>query len=208
MAEYLFFTNPMSRGQIARWALHEAGAEYDQVLVDFTAPHPELDAVNPMGKVPTIIHPAVGGDRTVSEAAAICAYLADAHPLAELAPRESERADYHRWMFFAAGPVEQAIVAKSMGWEVPDGRQGMVGFGSLERVLDSLEGHLNANEWVCGERFTMADVYVGSQVDWGLNFKTMPSRPVFEAYAGRLRARDACKAAKAIDNALIEKLRK
>ena len=208
MAEYLFFTNPMSRGQIARWALHEAGAEYDQVLVDFTAPHPELDAANPMGKVPTIVHHAVGGDRTVSEAAAICAYLADAHPLSELAPRESERADYHRWMFFAAGPVEQAIVAKSMGWEVPDGRQGMVGFGSLERVLDTLEGHLDANEWVCGERFTMADVYVGSQVDWGLNFGTMPSRAAFEAYAGRLRERDAYKAAKAIDNQLIGEARK
>ena len=208
MAEYTFFTNPMSRGQIARWALHEAGAAYEQVLVDFAAPHPELDAVNPMGKVPTIVHHAVGGEHAISEAAAICAYLADAHPGAELAPRESERADYHRWMFFAAGPVEQAIVAKSMGWEVPDGRHGMVGFGSLERVLDTLESHLNASEWVCGDRFTMADVYVGSQVDWGLNFGTMPSRPAFEAYAGRLRERDAYKSAKAIDNALIEDSRK
>ena len=207
MAEYTFFTNPMSRGQIARWALHEGGAAYDQVLVDFAAPHPELDAFNPMRKVPTIVHHAVGGDRTISEAAAICAYLADAHPLAELAPRESERADYYRWMFFAAGPVEQAIVAKSMGWEVPQGREGMVGFGSLDRVLDTLEGHLEGGQWVCGERFTMADVYVGSQVDWGLGFGTMPSRPAFEDYAARLRERDAYKAAKAIDNALIEEAR-
>ena len=208
MAEYTFYTNPMSRGQIARWALHEAGADYGQVLVDWANKPGELLAVNPMGKVPTIVHNTVGGDRTVTEAAAICAYLADAHPLAELAPRESERADYYRWMFFAAGPVEQAIVAKSMGWDVPDGRQGMVGFGSLDRVLDTLEGHLDAHEWVCGERFTMADVYVGSQVDWGLNFGTMPSRPAFEAYSGRLRERYAYKAAKAIDNALIEESRK
>ena len=204
MAEYTFFTNPMSRGQIARWALHEAGADYDQVLVDWAAKPGELLAANAMGKVPTLIHHAVGGDRTIAEAAAICAYLADAHPLAELAPRETERADYYRWMFFAAGPVEQAIVAKSMGWGVPEGREGMVGFGSLGRVLDTLEAHLGAGEWVCGERFTMADVYVGSQVDWGLAFGTMPARPAFEAYAARFRARDGYKAAKAIDNQLIE----
>ena len=208
MAEYTFFTNPMSRGQIARWALHEAGADYDQVLVDWANKPGELLAANPMGKVPTLIHHAVGGDRTISEAAAICAYLADAHPLAELAPREAERADYYRWMFFAAGPFEQAIVAKSMGWETPKEREMMVGFGSLDRVLDTLEGHLGSADWVCGERFTMADVYVGSQVDWGLAFGTMPSRPAFEAYAARLRERDGYKAAKAIDNQLIAEAQK
>ena len=208
MAEYTFFTNPMSRGQIARWALHEAGAEYEQVLIDFATPHLELDAANAMGKVPTIVHHAVGGDRTISEAAAICAYLADAHPLAELAPRETERADYYRWMFFAAGPVEQAIVAKAMGWDVPQGREGMVGFGSLDRVLGTLEGQLGRGEWICGERFTMADVYVGSQVDWGLAFGTMPSRPAFEAYAARFRERAGYKTAKAIDNRLIEEASK
>ena len=208
MAEYTFFTNPMSRGQIGRWALHEAGAEYDQVLVDWADKPPEFLAANPMGKVPTIVHHAVGGDRTVSEAAAICAYLADEHPGAELAPRESERADYYRWMFFAAGPVEQAIVSKSMGWDVAKEREMMVGFGSLERVLDTLEGHFDADEWVCGERFTMADVYVGSQVDWGLTFGSIPPRPAFAAYAERLQARDAYKAAKAIDNTLIQEMRK
>ena len=208
MAEYTFFTNPMSRGQIARWALHEAGAEYDQVLVDWANKQPEFLAANPMGKVPTLVHHAIDGDRTVTEAAAICAYLADQHPGAELAPRESERADYYRWMFFAAGPIEQAIVAKSMGWEVAKEREPMVGFGSVERVLDTLEGLFDANEWVCGERFTMADVYVGSQVDWGLTFGSIPPRPAFAAYAERLQARDAYKAAKGIDNTLIQESRK
>ena len=208
MAEYTFFTNPMSRGQIARWALHEAGADYAQVLVPWADKPAELLAANPMGKVPTLIHHAVGGDRTISEAAAICAYLADAHPLSELAPHETERADYYRWMFFAAGPLEQAIVAKSMGWDVPEGREGMVGFGSIDRVLDTLEAHLDENDWVCGERFTMADVYVGSQVDWGLAFGTMPSRPAFEAYAARFRERAGYKAAKAIDNQLIAETQK
>ena len=208
MAEYTFFTNPMSRGQIARWALHEAGAEYDQVLVDWADKPAALLAANPMAKVPTIVHHAVGGDRTVTEAAAICAYLADEHPLHELAPRDSERADYYRWMFFAAGPAEQAIVASSLGWEVSPDREPMVGFGSLTRVLDALEGHFDANEWVCGERFTMADVYVGSQVDWGLTFGTIARRPAFAAYAERLQERDAYKAAKAIDNQLIQEMRK
>ena len=203
MAEYTFFTNPMSRGQIARWALHEAGADYEQVLIGWADKPAELLAANPMGKVPTVIHHAVGGDRTISEAAAICAYLAEAHPGAELAPRETERADYYRWMFFAAGPVEQAIVARSMGWDVPKDREMIVGFGNLDRVLDTLEGHLGEADWVCGERFTMADVYLGSQVDWGLAFGTMPSRPAFEAYAARFREREGYKAAKAIDNQLI-----
>lgn len=208
MAEYTFFTNPMSRGQIGRWALHEAGAEYDQVLVDWGNKPAALLKANPMGKVPTIVHHTVNGDFTISEAAAICAYLADAHPLHELAPRDTERADYYRWMFFAAGPLEQAVITKAMGWEVPPEREMMVGFGSFDRVLDTLESHLDADEWVCGERFTMADVYLGSQVDWGLTFGTIPPRPAFAAYAERLQAREAYKAAKAIDNTLIQEMRK
>ena len=208
MAEYTFFTNPMSRGQIGRWALHEAGAEYDQVLVDWGNKPAALLQANPMGKVPTIVHHTVNGDFTISEAAAICAYLADAHPLHELAPRDTERADYYRWMFFGAGPLEQAVITKTMGWEVPPEREMMVGFGSFERTMDTLEAWLEDREWVCGERFTMADVYVGSQVDWGLTFGTIPPRPAFAAYAERLQAREGYKAAKAIDNTLIQEIRK
>lgn len=203
MATYTFYTNPMSRGQIARWALHEAGADYLQVLVDWAAKPAAFVAANAMGKVPTLIHHAESGDRVITECAAICAYLAHAHPDAGLQPNNAEAADYYRWMFFAAGPVEQAIVARSMGWEVPEGRQAMVGFGSYDRVLDTLEAHLNANAFVCGDRFTMADVYVGSQVDWGLNFGSIPPRPAFVTYAERLRARPTYQAAKAIDAALI-----
>ena len=203
MAAYTLYTNPMSRGQIARWALHEAGADYDQVLVDWADKPAAFVAANPMGKVPTIVHHTAAGDRVVTECAAICAYLADAHPQAALLPADEERADYYRWMFFAAGPVEQAITGKSMGWEVPAGREGMVGFGSLERVLDTLERHFSASEYVCGARFTVADVYVGSQIDWGLNFGSIPPRAAFVSYAERLRARPAYSAAKAIDNALI-----
>ena len=204
MAAYTLFTNPMSRGQIARWALHEAGVEYDQVLVDWAAKPAAFLAANTMGKVPTLIHRSETGERVVTECAAICAYLAEAVPEAGLLPSDAELADYYRWMFFAAGPVEQAIVGRSMGWEVPPERQGMVGFGSLERVLDTLDNHFSDHDFVCGPRFTMADVYVGSQIDWGLNFGSIPPRESFVAYAERIQARPAYAAAKAIDNQLIQ----
>lgn len=208
MAEYTFFTNPMSRGQIARWALHEAGAEYDQVLVDWRSKPAELLAANPMGKVPTVIHHALSGDRVITEAAAICAYLAEEHPLAELAPRETERADYYRWLFFAAGPIEQMTTAKALNFAPTPDQERMVGFGSVARTLGALESWLASRRWICGERFTMADVYVGSQVDWGLTFGTLPPEPAFVAYAERLREREAYAAAKGIDNALIEELKR
>jgi glutathione S-transferase len=194
----------MSRGQIARWALHEVAADYDQVLVDWAAKPAAFLAANPMGKAPTLIHHSKTGDKVITECAAICAYLAEAHPEAGLLPSADESADYYRWLFFAAGPVEQAVVSRSMGWEVPEGREGMVGFGSYERTIAALEGHFEANNFVCGQRFTMADVYVGSQVDWGLTFGSIPPHEAFVAYAERLQARTAYIAAKAIDHALIE----
>lgn len=204
MADYTFYTNPMSRGQIARWALHEAGADYDTVLVDWTNKPAALLDANPMGKVPTLVHHHGGHDHVISEAAAICHYLAETSA-PELLPSLEEKARYFRLMFFAAGPVEQAVVAHSMGWTVADPeKEGMIGFGTYERAMDSFESLLDRSDYVCGERFTMADVYVGSQVDWGLSFGSMPSRPTFEAYAGRLREREAYKAAKAIDGKLIE----
>ena len=200
-----FYTNPMSRGQIVRWALHEAGAEYRQHLLDFSsgAKAPDYLAINPMGKVPAIVH----DGHVVTECAAICAYLADAFPAAGLTPTADERADYYRWLFFAAGPVEQAVVAKSMGWEAPSpDREAMLGFGNFDRTMDVLAAHLATHDFVCGARFTMADVYVGSQVDWGLMFGSIPTRPEFEGYAARLRTRPGYQAAKAIDGKLIAEM--
>ena len=208
MPPYTFFTNPMSRGQIARWALHEAGVEYEQVLVAWDSKPAALLAANVMGKVPTLIHRSETGERVITEGAAICAYLAEANPEAGLLPSDAELADYLRWFFFAAGPMEQAIVSRSMGWEVPPGREGMVGFGSLERTLATIKRHLGGRDYVCGPRFTMADVYVGSQIDWGLIFGSIPPEPEFVAYAERFQSRPAYKAAKAIDNNLIEDAKK
>ncbi|WP_017669548.1 glutathione S-transferase family protein [Blastomonas sp. AAP53] len=201
MSSLIFYTNPMSRGQIARWALEEAGATYEQRIVEYG---PEMKgeayrAINPMGKVPAIVH----DGRVVTECAAICAYLADAFPDAGLAPRPDERADYYRWLAFGAGPLEQAITNRSMGWESPKDKQAMLGYGSYDLVVDTLAGWLKDREFICGDRFTAADVYVGAQVDWGQAFDTLPVRPEFTAYAERLRARPAYVRAKAIDNELI-----
>lgn len=203
-AELVLYTNPMSRGQIARWAIEESGAAYDTVLLDYAATMKgdAYLAINPMGKVPAIVHKG----QVVTECAAICAYLADAFPSAGLAPALADRADYYRWMFFAAGPVEQAITAKHLGIEPDADQQRSAGFGTLEHALDALESAVAGKTCVAGDRFTAADVYVGSQVDWGLQFGTIPSRPAFEAYAAGLRERAGYKAAKAIDNALIAEM--
>lgn len=201
MSKITFYTNPMSRGQIARWALHEVGADYDQVLLDYGTTMKGADylAVNPMGKVPAIVH----DGHVVTECAAICAYLADAFPDAGLAPTADERADYYRWLFFTAGPVEAAITNKSAGFAPPADKEMMFGYGNYDRTIDALEGALKDRDYICGSRFTGADLYVGSQVLWGVQFGSLPTRPIFEAYAARLSERPAYQAAKAIDGALI-----
>lgn len=206
MPTYTLFHNPMSRGQIARWALHEAGADYAVELVDWTAKPAALLDANPMAKVPTLVHLHEGDHvHVVTEAAAICHYLAEMHPEAGLLPEAHEKADYFRWMFFTAGPAEAAIINHAMGWESDDPqKQGTLGYGSFERVVDALEVMLTGRDYVCGDRFTMADVYVGSQIDWGLQFGTLPMRDVFAAYQSKLRERPAYQAAKAIDMKLIE----
>jgi glutathione S-transferase len=201
VAELTFYTNPMSRGQIVRWMLEEVGAHYETRILDYgsTMKEPEYLLVNPMGKVPAIRH----GDKVVTEVAAICAYLADAFPEAGLGPRPDERADYYRWLFFAAGPIEQAVTNRACGF-TPTVEQGrMVGYGSYDLAIDVLDGWMGQRDYVCGERFTAADVVVGSHIMWGLQFGSIPHRPAFDAYEGRLSTREAYQRARAIDSQLI-----
>lgn len=206
--EIVFYTNPMSRGRIVRWMLEEVGRPYRTEVLDYGGTMKAADylAVNPMGKVPAITHRGV----TVTECAAICAYLADAFPEAGLAPAldDPKRGLYYRWMFFAAGPVEAAISAKALGLLAPADKAGMVGYGSFEQTVDALEYAVGQGEpWLLGETFTAADVYAGSQVAWGLMFKTLPERPAFQAYAQRLASRPAAARAREIDDALIAQAR-
>lgn len=207
MAEYTFFFNPMSRAQIARWALHEAGADYEPVFVEWdNKPRALLDA-NPLGKLPTIIHHHGGHDHVVSEAAAVCHYIAEMSA-PELLPRDEEKANYFRWLFFAAGPLEAAIAAKNFGFDSGGDpkKQMTAGWGSYDMVVGALDGWFATHDFVCGDRFTMADVYVGSHVDWGMQFGTLPVRDSFSAYAERLHGRGGYGEGKAIDNALIAEM--
>lgn len=196
-----FYTNPMSRGRIARWMLEEVGAPYDTVVLDYATTmkaEPYL-AINPMGKVPAIVHDA----HVVTEGAAICAYLADAFPEAGLAPPPAERADYYRWLFFAAGPVEHAVTNRSLGVTPTGDQEKMAGYGTFDLMVDGLEKAVSANPYLAGAAFSAADVYAGSQVAWGVMFGSLPKRPAFEDYLGRILSRPAYTRAGEIDDALI-----
>ncbi len=195
-----FYTNPMSRGRIARVMLEEVGAPYDTVVLDYgtTMKAPEYLAVNPMGKVPAVVH----DGKVVTEVAAICTYLAMAFP--EKGLMAEDKAAFFRWMFFAAGPLEQAVVNTSFGWKpaTPQDR-GRTGYGSLEDVTRALTLHLQAHDYIADGRFTAADVYVGSQIGWGLQFKTIPANDTLVAYWDRVKTRPARAAADAKDAALM-----
>ncbi|MCC5811598.1 MAG: glutathione S-transferase family protein [Ectothiorhodospiraceae bacterium] len=196
------YTNPMSRGRIARWMLEETGAPYQTRYLDFGAAMkaPDYLAINPMGKVPAIRH----GQTVVTESAAICAYLADAFPEAGLAPPPEQRGPYYRWLFFAAGPLESAITAHTILGEEPSAeQQSQFGFGSLRRVLDALEQAVSATPYIAGERFTAADVYVGAHIGWGTQFGTIEKRSAFLDYWRRVSDRDAWHRADELDNAAM-----
>ena len=201
--ELVFYTNPMSRGRIARWMLEEVGQPYRTEVLDYgtTMKAPDYLAINPMGKVPAIVHRGV----TVTECAAICAYLADAFPQAGLAPALDDpmRGTYLRWLFFAAGPLEAAVTAKSLGLLGPEDKQGMLGYGTFDHMVAALEHAVSQGDYICGDRFTAADVYVGSQIQWGLMFKSLPERDAFKAYAGRIAGRPAAARARELDDALM-----
>ncbi|MBW8076235.1 glutathione S-transferase family protein [Metallibacterium scheffleri] len=201
-SELTFFTNPKSRGRIARWMLEETGVPYATEVLEYgtsmkAAPYL---AINPMGKVPAIRH----GDNVVTECAAICAYLADAFPQAGLAPppHGAARGPYYRWLFFAAGPLEAAWTNRALGVAVPPERSAMVGYGSFEQVLDTLEAAIGERAYLAGDRFSAADVYVGSQLGFGMQFGMIDKRPAFTRYWAGLEARPAKRRAEEIDGAM------
>ncbi len=201
--ELVLYTHPMSRGRIGRWMLEEIGQPYRAEILDYatTMKSPAYLAINPMGKVPALRH----GDTVVTECAAICAYLADAFPKAGLAPAVSDRlrGPYYRWLFFGAGPLEAAATNKGLGFEVPPEKKPMAGYGSLADVTSALDGLLSANDYVTGNQFTAADVYLGSHIGWGMQFGTIEKRPSFERYWQRVSARPAAIRANKIDDALM-----
>lgn len=200
MADLIFYTNPQSRGRIVRWMLEEIGAPYETEVIGYDhLKAPEYLAVNPMGKIPAIKH----NGQVVTECAAICAYLAEVFPDSGLGPRDSEKADYYRWLFYAAGPVEAAVSNQAMGWQVPPERERMFGYGNFDKVVAVLDELFSLRDYVCGDRFTAADVYVGSQLMFPMQFGMLPEKDSFVRYRDRLQARDAYKRANEIDEKII-----
>ncbi|MFH6783972.1 MULTISPECIES: glutathione S-transferase family protein [Methylobacterium] len=201
--DLVFYTHPMSRGRIVRWMLEEVGAPYRTEILGYGPAMKEAAyrAINPLAKVPALVHRGV----TVTETAAICAYLADAFPEAGLAPAldDPERGAYYRWLFFAAGPVEAAVTDKALAVEVPEERRRMVGYGSMAEVLDALEGAVSGRDYLAGGRFSAADLYLGSHLMWGMQFGGIERRPPYEAYVARLAGRPAAVRAREIDDRLI-----
>jgi glutathione S-transferase len=209
MADQLvLYTNPQSRGRVARWMLEEVGQPYKTELLDYgsTLKEPAYLAINPMGKVPALRH----GDTVITENAAICAYLADAFPQAKLAPPPGDRlrGPYYRWMFFAAGPVEYAVSNKALGFAVPPERERMMGYGTVAQALDTLEMAVSRTPYVAGDNFTAADVYVGSHIGFGMMFGTIDKRSAFEKYWQRISSRPACVRAKELDDAAVAEMKK
>jgi glutathione S-transferase len=150
-----------------------------------------------MGKVPALTHRGT----VVTETGAICAYLADAFPAAGLAPPlgDPRRGPYFRWMFFAAGPVEAVVTGKALDLLAPPDKKRMAGYGSYEETVDALEQAVLAGPYICGDGFTAADVYVGSQIAWPMMFKMLPERQPFLDYVARLKERPAFQRASQLD---------
>jgi len=204
MTDLAFYTNPQSRGQIIRWMLEEVGVPYDSEYLGYGGSmkaEPYL-SINPMGKVPAIRH----HGQVVTEVAAICAYLADAFPAAGLAPAPADRADYYRFLFFAAGPLEQAFSLKAVDFTPPAERQAMFGHGNWDNAINGLERMLGERDYITG-RFSAADLYVASQLGFMLMFGLLEPRPAFQAYVARCTDRDAYRRAKQLDEAAAEELR-
>lgn len=204
MSDLVLYTNPQSRGQIAHWMLEELGEPYETQWIEYgeQMKGDEYLAINPMGKVPAISH----RGKVVTECPAICAYLAAVFPDKQLMPEADDPrlADYFRWLFFGAGPLEQAITFNSMNLEAPEGSNRTLGFGTYAETLDALQLALQKGPFICGELFTAADVYVGSHIYWGLQFGTMEKRPLFEEYGNRLTQRRALQAMQQINQQRIE----
>lgn len=198
-----FYTHPQSRGRIVRWMLEELSVPYTTTVLDYatTMRAAEYRAINPMGKVPAIIH----GNTIVTETAAICAYLADAFPEAGLAPPAGSalRGPYYRWLFFAAGPIEAAASNQALGFIVPPDKARMMSYGTYALATDVLETAVSHGPYLLGDSFSAADVYVGSQIGFGMRFGTLDKRPSFERYWSTVSSRPAAIRARAIDDQLM-----
>ncbi|MDZ4737619.1 MAG: glutathione S-transferase family protein [Rhodospirillaceae bacterium] len=188
---------PKTRAMSAVWVLEEAGAQYERSLIDIRAGAQmtaAYRAINPMGKVP-----ALEDDGTiVTEAAAICAHVADRFPAASLAPPigDSARGAFYRWLVFEPGCIEPAFMQKHIGLEVDS---VTAAWGSYDRVIDTLDTALATGPWILGENFTAADVMIGGAVRFGMAIGMIERRASFAAYVSHCEGRPAFQRALLID---------
>ena len=194
----LYHASP-SRSSVTLWMLEELGEPYDVKLISLAAGDnlkPDFLAVNPMGKVPALRH----GDTIITEMAAICAYLADEFPQAKLniPVGNPQRGVYLKWLFFGPGCLEPAMVDRAAPRKEP-ARRAMLGYGDFDTCVNVVAKAVEPGPWLMGEQFTAADVVVGATIRWGMQFKLLPERPEFVAYAARIAARPAAQRAAAKD---------
>ncbi len=190
--ELTFYYNPQSRAQMVRFMLEELGIPYRTVIIDLQkgeSRQPDYLAINPMGKAPAITHRGV----TVTESAAIIAYLADAFPQAALAPKidDPARGTWLRWLVFGASVFEPALLDTMM--KRPEVSKATAGFGSYEDALGAIETMLNPGPWILGDNFSAADVYMGAELAWAGSFGApgIADSPRISAYVDRIKARPA-----------------
>ena len=195
-----FYTNPMSRARITRWMLEETGLPYEEVLLEYggSMKSPEYLAINPMGKVPALVHNGVA----ITENAAICLHLADLVPELGLLPPPGtpERGACYRWMAFAS-PLEFFITARRHGTLAPSMEAG---YGNEADLLRTLEEAVAGKQYVVGDRFTVADLYLSAFISYYIQIGELEPKPVFQEYAQRHLQRPASLRATARDDALLK----
>jgi glutathione S-transferase len=202
MARLTLYHAAPSRSSIVRWMLEELGEPYDIHLLSLSKGEqmtPDYLAINPMGKVPALKH----GDAIITEAAAICTYLADEFPHARLniPVGDPRRGPYLKWLFFGPSCIEPAIIDRAAPRK-EEARRGMLGYGDFETVMNVAAEAVAKGPYLMGEQFTAADVVMGSTIRWGMMFNLIPKRPEFEAYVARLQQRPALQRATALDQEL------
>jgi len=202
MAKLTLYHAAPSRSSITRWMLEEVGEPYDIHLLNLSngdTHAPDYLAVNPMGKVPALKH----GDVVITEAAAICAYLADEFPRAKLNVPigDARRGPYLKWLFFGPGCIEPAIMDRAFPRK-EEARRAALGYGDFDTVIDVAAQAVTSGPYLLGEQFTAADVVIGSTLRWGMLFKLLPERPEFTAYTAHLAKRPASARAEAKDKEL------
>ena len=191
-----------SRSSIVHWMLEELGEHYDLRILSLKrgdSRTPDYLAVNPMGKVPTLRH----GDVAITEAAAICTYLADEFPQRRLniPVGDPRRGIYLKWLFFGPSCLEPAMIDRAFPRKEEAPRPAL-GYGDYDRMLDVVARAVEPGPYLLGDHFTAADVVIGSGLRWGMGFKLLPERPEFVAYTGRLAERPALQRAEAKDREL------